>query len=149
MIRAKILKAIGRPASVLDLGCGDQWYRSSIPNAEYFAIDAWEPCKPSLVVDLENGLPPSLPHFDTVLMIDVIEHLTRPAGESLLAQAKGIGDRVVMFTPLVWSDNKHNMKGLHAGNKFNEHLSLWTLDDFKDFERVPTGSASFLGVWSR
>lgn len=81
--------------SVLDLGCGLGTIADQIGNAEYLGLDfsefAIEYCREKVhnpdarfeVVDLRTWKPPS--KFDTVLLLEVLEHVQDPAGLAELA----------------------------------------------------------------
>lgn len=73
---------------------------------------------------------------DTVVITDVIEHLTREDGKRLLALTETIArNQVVVFTPLGLLPQEHDSDidawGLHGG-AWQAHKSGWLPDDFDD-----------------
>lgn len=64
---------------------------------------------------------------DTVLLIDIIEHLKREDGEELLDRV-AVADKVVIFVPL--EPEGFHRRPLDPGNPADEHLSWWTEQDF-------------------
>lgn len=79
--------------------------------------------------------------FRAVFMLDFIEHLNKERGLILLDQI-AVAPMSVILTPLIWSDNKDNMKfssdPAYSGNPFEIHQSLWTAGEFKKrgYQRV-------------
>jgi len=87
-------------------------------------------------------------------MIDFIEHVTKDRGWELINQAKKIGKRVWVLTPLWWDTNeKHtNDPSLWCyGNQFNNHKSLWTKGELEaaGFVDFNWRSNYFFGTWSK
>ena len=86
---------------------------------------------------------------DTVLLVDVIEHLHKEKALELLKQTEKIAKRqLAIFTPLGFMPQKHedgkDAWGLDGG-EWQEHKSGWSPDDFdetwdvyvsKDFHKV-------------
>jgi len=66
---------------VLDIGCGDGFYRDRIPEAEYFGVDplAWEmhPVFPFLAA-MGEALPFRSGSFDHVLIVTSLDHAQDP-----------------------------------------------------------------------
>jgi hypothetical protein len=60
--------------------------------------------------------------YDLVLIIDVIEHLSRSDGLALLEAVQG---NYIVTTPAYWSK-----QGTCFGNKHETHISQWTPHDF-------------------
>jgi len=81
--------------------------------------------------------------FDLVLAIDFIEHLTRRSGWAFLREAKRIGRRVAIFTPLGYMEQSYAPGELDAwqmdGTHWQTHRSGWTPQDFPgwDIEVLP------------
>lgn len=65
--------------------------------------------------------------FDFALVIDVIEHLTKEQGHTLLRTLQAAGVRTLVATPKVFFE-QHD-----EHNPFEEHLSLWTWEDFSPY----------------
>lgn len=72
---------------------------------------------------------------DTVILVDVIEHLNKKEGEKLLlATEKIVRKQIIIFTPLGFMPQHHadgkDAWGLNGGD-WQEHKSGWTPEDFK------------------
>lgn len=119
--------------TVLDIGCGDKWYHSFL-DATITSIDAWPANKPDILLDIEKDDLPFLGKFDVVLFLDVIEHLSKKRGLVILEQAKRMGHKLVVLTPLGFDANEIAAKD--TGNAYQRHKSLWAAEDFKGFRRV-------------
>lgn len=142
----------GECASVLDVGCGERsplsFFASEI--AYRVGVDAHEPSIEksraenihseyviSNVSEIGNKFAPG--SFDCVLLLEVIEHLPRDMGASLLAQCERIArKRVVVSTP-----NGFVEQPPIFGNPFQEHLSGWTPSDFTERGYEVTGIAGW------
>ncbi len=144
--------------SILDLGCGNKWCWSTIQmmQATVLGVDAYEPFGPDFILDLEtHPLPFHDGAFDIVLVLDVIEHLTREGGERLLERCKEITrDKVIMLTPLIWSTNvTEDPNSEYYSNPFNLHKSLWKLSDFEGGRwtqyHIWKGVKRYLGIWRK
>jgi len=59
--------------------------------------------------------------YDLVLLVDVIEHLSKEGGMRLLGECKGY----LVSTPNYWSE-----QGACFGNEHERHVSQWTGSDF-------------------
>jgi 2-polyprenyl-3-methyl-5-hydroxy-6-metoxy-1,4-benzoquinol methylase len=66
--------------------------------------------------------------YDLIVMVDVIEHLSREDGLRLLMAAK----RYVISTPNYWSP-----QGPEFGNEYERHVSQWKPEDFKNSKVIP------------
>ena len=128
-------KEIPKDARVLDIGCGNKWYQDHI-EADFLSIDAFEECDPDILLDLEkNDLPSFTRSFDLVLMLDVIEHLTKERGKAILQQAQAyacIRGRLILLTPLWFDDNAEAAE--NDKNPFQLHKSVWTPSEFPENE---------------
>jgi SAM-dependent methyltransferase len=75
---------------VLDVGCGKRWPAALLPESHcYFGLDypetaAWHETKPDVFGDAED-LPFASHSIDTILMLDVLEHV--PHARSALSEA--------------------------------------------------------------
>jgi len=77
------VSATENPTSLLDIGCGNCMYAELFPNAEYVGIDiaddiiAHARSKGFNVIkaDIEKDLPFKDESFDSVIMLDVLEHI--------------------------------------------------------------------------
>lgn len=94
--------------AVLDIGCGNQWPRERLPaTCRYVGIDhprsaAWYGTRPAVFADA-HALPFAAGSVDTVLMLDVLEHLRDP--ERALAEVRRVlrsEGRLVLQVPFLY-----------------------------------------------
>lgn len=97
------------------------------------------------------GLAP--PNIDSVVMLDVIEHMTRDEGIEAIRIARTIARRqVIVFTPLGFLPQSGDAWGMH-GDYWQAHRSGWTPADFAGWRTIsdsafaPTHGA-FLAIWN-
>jgi hypothetical protein len=140
-----------RPASVLDIGVGfgkygmllreylKFWSPIDDLNNRAGVIDGIEAFEPYVTpgqkyyydsIYIGNALDvlPNLNHYDLILLIDVLEHLTAEDGNRLLVLCQRKAKYVLISTPI-----KMNVQGPVYGNDLEEHKSQWKP---KDFERL-------------
>ncbi len=147
---------------VLDIGCGDKCYTNELVGGckSIITLDAWDKVKPDICIDLETeDLPFEENSIDVIIMYDFIEHLDKDRGKQIIEQAKLIAKKcVLLFTPTIWSDNKHNVadpKLWCYGNEYDLHKSLWGVDDFdgwieSDYSDIPHAKNKYyLGMWNK
>lgn len=117
--------------TVLDIGCGNKWYYPFISANSITSVDAWADLKPDIVCQVgKNSLPFDDNSFDTVLMFDVIEHLSKLQGEDAISEAKRVCRNILyLLTPVIWQDNA--LAAAKLKNPFQHHLSLWAHSDFE------------------
>jgi hypothetical protein len=73
---------------------------------------------------------PTLTDVDTVVALDVIEHMERAEGEMFVKQAVVLAKRqVLIFTPLGFCPQSGDAWGM-GGDYWQEHRSGWTPEDF-------------------
>ncbi len=77
--------------------------------------------------DLREVLP-KLGNYDLIIIGDVIEHFTKEAGLELLRLMRQKSKYVLLSSPTVFFTQEM------FGNDFEQHHSLWTIDDFKDYQ---------------
>lgn len=150
-----IKKHVGIEDEVIDIGCGDKRRSSDLLCKKVTTLDAWDKVQPDILLDLEiNDIPFLKQSFDVVLMIDFIEHLEKKRGYIILEQAKQISRKVViLLTPLWWQDNKENVNNKELwcyNNNYDHHKSLWSVDDFIDWNRItgiPGLENYFVGIY--
>lgn len=96
--------------------------------------------------------------IDTVVALDVIEHLTRRDGLAMIEKMKRLAtQQVIVFTPLGF----HEQSGGDAcdawgmqGQQWQKHRSGWTPEDFPGWlhlvdEHFAPGHAAFVAIWNR
>ncbi len=127
--------------SLVDVGCGRgiigalcRIYRDPV---RLVGIDVYKPylefCKmfkfydDLLFLDLEKQpLPFNDKEFDVATCIEVIEHLSKAAGERLLDEMERVARRVVVTTPNLFLEQSE-----YDGNPYQRHLSVWGVKDFR------------------
>ena len=127
--------------SLVDLGCGRgiigalcRIYRAP---RRIVGVDGFEPylafCRQMrfydevLAVDLREGwLPFREKEFQIATCIEVIEHLPKDAGITLLDELERIASCVIVTTPGIWFEQDD-----YDENPFQRHLSYWTTREFR------------------
>lgn len=106
-----ILKLVRANATglVLDIGCADEWIKTYLPpQCSYFALDypatgqALYAARPAMFADAAN-LPLADASVDTVLLLEVLEHLPEP--RQSLAEIKRVlkpGGKLIMSMPFLY-----------------------------------------------
>lgn len=136
--------------TVLDIGCGlrpQNFFRPAVhfccePHAEYVErLEVAFGDEPGFIVaqGVASELLPRLPDasFDSVFMMDVIEHLTKEDGQDLIRHAERLAcKQIVLFTPWGflpqrYEDNDVDGWGMRGGH-WQAHRSGWTPDDFPE-----------------
>ncbi len=122
--------------TVLDLGCGSNPFIGECPNIrQIFGVDAWfEACrsarhakKYAKVLQAElSDLPLKPSSVDAVVILQVLEHLSREEGYRLLADAERIARRRIIVT----TPNSYVTQSERDGNPYQRHLSGWSVEDF-------------------
>ena len=127
-------------SAILDLGCGANSPLSKIKLSEnvytvgvdVFGKSIKESKKKKIhskyvrcnLLDIEKHLQSR--KFDTVIAIDVIEHLSRKDGIKLISLMKRIASKkVIIFTP-----NGYYDQDSYGGNPYQVHKSGWHVQDF-------------------
>lgn len=125
-----------KPKKILDIGIGNGKY--GLLSKEYLngvvvdGVEAWKP----YISDIQKAIYRKiynqdittmdlsrLEDYDLYLMIDVIEHVPKTTGHKIL---QGLGGLILVSTPV--EDYR-----AHYDNHFEDHVSHWTLDDFKNY----------------
>jgi len=134
-LRRNLLKEV---RTILDIGCGKGGSLFFIPAHKYLitGIDIYLPyLKYCVKEELYNNcilcdanyLPFKTKSFDVVLLLSVLEHLTKDEGIRLLRTTQDIARKqVILITP-----NGMTVQEEHHGNPFQKHRSGWTPDEFK------------------
>ena len=147
------LEAFTLPSdTILDVGSGEGRH-CNVGESTYYCLDSWPAAEPDYLLDLNEHDLPMDRDFSLILLLDLLEHLKHDRGREILQQAQDIAKKaVVVFTPLLFSDNRkpYEDEGFYQGNSNVLHLSLWNLSDFDNgWTRVwrPDTQKSFFGYW--
>lgn len=156
-----ILKKIaGNPKTVLDVGCGDGEIMSIIGDKKWkvTGIDIYpdslkqakatgmykELIKGDLIKECEK-LIRQKKKYDLVFCSQVIEHITKKDGKTLLDLADKLAKKKIYFgTPLGFMHQPHIFI---KGNPHQHHKSGWELEDFKNKGYIVHG-VGFRPIWS-
>lgn len=123
--------------TVLDVGCGQASLVPAVvgPGTQVTGIDIIDQAPPHGYVryvradirDLGSHFSPR--SFDCVVALDVIEHLPKEDGHTLLTSIERLARRrVVVFTP-----NGFLSQEAYDDNPFQEHLSGWAVEELTDY----------------
>ena len=139
-------------ASVIDVGAGLRpcaWY----PGAQHLCIEPFNPYAQILkqqgfmVVSCRADEALRVARAETVLLLDVLEHMEREEGERVVPLAKLAASRqVILYTPLGFLAQEGDAWGL-GGEEWQRHRSGWMPADFPGWLIEPRG-ASFFAVWN-
>lgn len=80
-----------------------------------------------LAADITKRIPLKDHSVDFIICSEVIEHMTKKQGETLLKEIDRLikdGGRVIITTPNVWLE-------MPFDNKLDRHYSLWNVNDFR------------------
>lgn len=101
----------------------------------------------SLHVGDAREILPRLPTdaYDLVLLVDVLEHFSRPDGFGILSECRRVGKVFVVSTPREYWPQEDSW-----GNPYERHQSLWRGHDFRRMgaTRV-TRAENWLGVFAK
>lgn len=117
--------------TILDLGCGKSRLCQML-GKESTGVDNWEKSGKELHPRfLQNEILSHLLRrkkiYDAVIAMDVIEHLDKMEGSSLINfMQMRARKKVIIYTP-----NGFIPQGANEGNPLQVHKSGWTADDFK------------------
>lgn len=142
--------------SVLDIGAGLRpmaWYTP----AQHMCIEPHRPYAESLWKAGYNAICDHALHslrfltpgvYDSIFLLDVIEHLERDAGEQLLkAVHRLMAKQIVIFTPDGFMPQEHDAWGM-GGEFWQTHRSGWVQEDFPGWVTKKVGPG-FFAVWTR
>ena len=137
---------------VLDIGCGIKTYQD-VECKLMVSLDGWMPLYPDILANLEEGvLPISNNSIDVILIIDVIEHIEKINGLKIIDESKRVTRRsIILFTPLWWEEDpgRHREDLWSFANPYKYHKSLWSKEDFTDWNSVDIREKYYTGVWSK
>jgi 2-polyprenyl-3-methyl-5-hydroxy-6-metoxy-1,4-benzoquinol methylase len=132
--------------TVLDLGCGSGLYSPPQGLALNYSlgVEVYQPyleeCRQKKIhseyiqADI-RGIEFKESSFDAVLMLNVLEHMTREEGIRLIAKCSiWARKRVIIATPngFLWQDG-------YDGNPFQEHKSGWSVQDLHQLGFIVVG----------
>jgi len=124
---------------IINLGCGlgRHYYDKNALN-----VDIWKPyvqkMKPSILADVRY-LPFKPKIADLVLLLEVIEHLTKEEGLKLIKELEVITkDGILVSTP-----NKFIKQSQIDNNPYQIHKSFWLQSEFKTFKHKAKSFISF------
>ncbi|HQK52850.1 MAG TPA: methyltransferase domain-containing protein [Sedimentibacter sp.] len=150
-----------KPKTILDLGCGfgiygvavREWlelgynengwniYIEGVEAFQKYRNPNWEHYDKIIVGDI---LKVNFDRkYDAILLLDVIEHFEKEIGRKLIEQIKKLlnpGGILLVGTTAIFCK-----QDAVYGNEFERHRSLWTIDDFKDFEIIKDGKMDKYG----
>lgn len=126
--------------SILDVGCGKAEPMSSINRKGRLIAVGADGFEPYLQICRESGLfhdliqcdvrqlPLKDNSFDTVMCMEVLEHLDREEGEQLLASLERIARKQVILTTPAGKYDQH----IYDGNPNQEHKYIWQPSEMRD-----------------
>lgn len=106
------------------------------PHTEY--ADALEQHGVTVIRSTANDALDSVADVDTIIALDVIEHMTRDDGHTFIAKALAAAkEQIIIFTPLGYMPQSGGTDkdpwGLQ-GQAWQKHQSGWTPEDFKGWQ---------------
>lgn len=139
-----MLRAIGNPHTILDLGCGDGEFTADFAKGRNWKIIGVEIYPKSIKKAKAHGiyhdiikaditkLPKKLPRSDVVLASQVIEHLPKKKGEKFLKETEQLAKkRIIVSTPVGFVPFHQLEKGLQDQNPYQKHVSGWEVNEFR------------------
>ena len=139
---------------ILDVGCGfgrwgallttnywethraERGVRPSITGCDGYAPNVELAKRGGFYADVIHALFPPLPFsddsFDTVLLIDVIEHLEEKNGTNLIEEAKRVASRRVVLSTPNWPAFRGGHATMTGWNDLEAHLSYWSRRALRD-----------------
>lgn len=120
--------------TILDVGAGEGTYRKLLgPEYEWIALEVWgEYVDRFGLRDLYNDViigdirSTAVPKTDCVIFGDIIEHLDKKDGKTILEVATSTYKHVVVSIPLGEYE-----QGAIDGNPHEEHKATWTIKNMK------------------
>jgi hypothetical protein len=137
-----IFQSLPKTPRIIDVGCGVrpcpafkcEEYICIEPHQEYVdVLKGWRAPAPSFQVIRQTAEAiEKLPRKgSTVFLLDVIEHMERPAGEGIKALLEEF-DHAVVFTPYGWHEQGEQNPDPwgYNGGYWQKHRSAWYPEDF-------------------
>jgi SAM-dependent methyltransferase len=140
---------------ILDVGCGfgrwgvllttnywethraERGVRPSIMGCDGYTPNVELAKQSGFYADVLHTLFPPLPFsdnsFDTVLLIDVIEHLEEKNGTNLIEEAKRVASRRVVLSTPNWPAFRGGHATITGWNDLEAHLSYWSRRTLRNF----------------
>lgn len=143
-----------RPGLVVDVGPGEGIYsmlmRELTPDARWECVEIWEPYVERFhlatkydrvhVADVRDF---AFPAGATVLLGDVVEHLSEHDARRLLAELKQRPGHVMVSVPII-----HMEQGPSLGNPHEAHLAHWSFEAMDQLMgRCDSFRGDVLGRW--
>lgn len=137
-----VFAGLARTERIVDVGCGIRpcplpcdHHVCIEPHEEYVEVlRSWAPTDRTVTVipgqaDLLADQPR---HGTTVLLLDVIEHMTKFRGQRIKRLAEEF-EHAVVFTPLGWQEQSaaNPDRWGYSGGCWQAHRSAWRLEDFE------------------
>jgi hypothetical protein len=148
---ATVKEALDKPSIMLDLGAGVRPFTALSPDVHiivelfepYLSILKAKPYQKTLLVqeDVVKFCKSQISNsFDTIIVNDVIEHLSRADGDILIQELKRItSNQILIFTPNGFME-MHEQESTHGwqilGNSAQNHISGWEPGDFNSWEII-------------
>jgi hypothetical protein len=125
-------------SSIADLGCGSRsTVKMCIQNKRLIAIDAWFPVcnvikSQPIVSSVCQAIIPPIPlrssSVDAVVILQVLEHLTKDQGYQLLNDAGRVARRKIVIT----TPNGFVGQGSYGCNPYQQHICGWSPQEFEN-----------------
>jgi len=153
-------KSIGKPKTILDLGCGDGTLMQFLSQGENWQITGIEIYKKAIETALKRNTYQKLirgdllktikdktqvSKYDVVFFSQVIEHVTRKDGEEILKEIEKLAkNRIIVGTPRGFMEQPHEFLD---DNPHQVHKSGWSIRDFTSRGYKVYG-VGFWPIWS-
>ncbi len=152
--------SIGRPSTILDLGCGDGSLMELLSKGKIWQITGVDIYKKSIEGARKRNIYQKLirgdvlktisknnlkSKYDVVFFSQVIEHVTRNQGEKILNEIEKMAKkRIIVGTPRGFMEQPHEFLD---NNPYQVHKSGWSIEDFTSRGYKVYG-VGFWPIWS-
>lgn len=158
---ARAMRSLVPADTLVDVGAGIRPQRL-VKCAKHICVEPYPPYAEELkkagydviCATAADGLK-AIDHADTVMMIDVIEHMEKRDGQHALSLAREKAAQVVVFTPLGFMPQEGDAWGL-GGDHWQRHRSGWTPEEFPDWQIFADAhfhrrrkAGAFFAIWNR
>jgi Methyltransferase domain len=152
----ELKKASSTCESLLDVGCGVDSPVQYLPQSMYrVGVDVFAPAIETSkkrgihneyaeinVGDIDTKFAPE--SFDCVLASDLIEHITKEEGLSLMKKMERIAKhKVIIFTPRGFVSQDE-----YEGNPWQVHRSGWEVEEMRNYGYEVIGISGLKSVWN-